>query len=67
MTQDHPSDKDSTAGPLPGSEAGLPGRNRPRTDWVVFGVTAALTLAFVLWGPSGRTRWKTSRPTCWAD
>ncbi|MEV5330435.1 BCCT family transporter [Streptomyces werraensis] len=50
MTQDDPSDKDSTAGPLPGSEAGLPGRTRPRTDWVVFGVTAALTLAFVLWG-----------------
>ncbi|WPP33293.1 BCCT family transporter [Streptomyces sp. CL7] len=50
MTQDHQSDKDSTAGPLPGSEAGLPGRDRPRTDWVVFGVTAVLTLAFVLWG-----------------
>ncbi|MFE8955856.1 BCCT family transporter [Streptomyces althioticus] len=50
MTQDHQSDKDSTAGPLPGSEAGLPGRDRPRTDWVVFGVTAGLTLAFVLWG-----------------
>ncbi|MFZ4156053.1 BCCT family transporter [Streptomyces pseudogriseolus] len=50
MTQDHQSDKDPTAGPLPGSEAGLPGRDRPRTDWVVFGVTAVLTLAFVLWG-----------------
>ncbi|MGA5798512.1 BCCT family transporter [Streptomyces cellulosae] len=50
MTQDHPSDKDTTAGPLPGSEAGLPGQDRPRTDWVVFGVTAVLTLAFVLWG-----------------
>ncbi|MFH9180102.1 BCCT family transporter [Streptomyces albogriseolus] len=50
MTQDDRSDKDSTAGPLPGSEAGLPGRDRPRTDWVVFGVTAVLTLAFVLWG-----------------
>ncbi|MEU0657166.1 BCCT family transporter [Streptomyces albogriseolus] len=50
MTQDHQSDKDSTAGPLPGSEAGLPGRDKPRTDWVVFGVTAVLTLAFVLWG-----------------
>ncbi|MGA5517795.1 BCCT family transporter [Streptomyces pseudogriseolus] len=50
MTQDHRSDKDPTAGPLPGSEAGLPGRGRPRTDWVVFGVTAVLTLAFVLWG-----------------
>ncbi|MEU4012268.1 BCCT family transporter [Streptomyces pseudogriseolus] len=50
MTQDHRSDKDPTAGPLPGSESGLPGRGRPRTDWVVFGVTAVLTLAFVLWG-----------------
>ncbi|MET8896163.1 BCCT family transporter [Streptomyces albogriseolus] len=50
MTQDHQGDKDSTAGPLPGSEAGLPGRDGPRTDWVVFGVTAVLTLAFVLWG-----------------
>ncbi|CAM5251810.1 MULTISPECIES: BCCT family transporter [Streptomyces] len=50
MTQDHRSDKDPTAGPLPGSEAGLPGRDRPRTDWVVFGVTAVLTLAFVVWG-----------------
>ncbi|WSM43349.1 BCCT family transporter [Streptomyces cellulosae] len=50
MTQDHPSDKDSTAGPLPGSEAGLPGQDKPRTDWVVFGVTAVLTLAFVVWG-----------------
>nr|WP_240449148.1 BCCT family transporter [Streptomyces harenosi] len=37
-------------GSLPGSEAGLPGRERPRTDRVVFGVTAALTLAFVIWG-----------------
>ncbi|MEU1084514.1 BCCT family transporter [Streptomyces sp. NPDC005908] len=53
MTQDHHSDKDSTAGPLPGSEAGLPGRNRPSTDRVVFGVTAVLTLAFVLWGAIG--------------
>ncbi|PNV31623.1 BCCT transporter [Streptomyces sp. DH-12] len=50
MTQDDQSDKDPTAGPLPGSEAGLPGRGRPRTDRVVFGVTAVLTLAFVLWG-----------------
>ncbi|MBT2874813.1 BCCT family transporter [Streptomyces cellulosae] len=50
MTQDHPSDKDTTAGPLPGSEAGLPGQDKPRTDWVVFGVTAVLTLAFVVWG-----------------
>lgn len=49
MTQDQDKDKE-TAGPLPGSEAGLPGRGRPQTDRVVFGVTAALTLAFVLWG-----------------
>nr|WP_203625648.1 BCCT family transporter [Streptomyces sp. SID9913] len=35
---------------MPGSETGLPGRGRPQTDRVVFGVTAALTLAFVLWG-----------------
>ncbi|WP_437089590.1 BCCT family transporter [Streptomyces sp. enrichment culture] len=37
-------------GSLPGSEAGLPGQARPRTDRVVFGVTAVLTLAFVVWG-----------------
>ncbi|WP_373569170.1 BCCT family transporter [Streptomyces alfalfae] len=37
-------------GALPGSEAGLPGQDRPRTDRVVFGVTAVLTLAFVVWG-----------------
>ncbi|MFF9717440.1 BCCT family transporter [Streptomyces sp. SID9913] len=49
MTQDQDKDKE-TAGPLPGSETGLPGRGRPQTDRVVFGVTAALTLAFVLWG-----------------
>lgn len=35
---------------FPGSEADLPGGGRPQTDRVVFGVTAALTLAFVLWG-----------------
>ncbi len=50
VTRDQHSDKDDTAGPLPGSEAGLPGRTHPRTDRVVFGVTAVLTLAFVLWG-----------------
>jgi choline/carnitine/betaine transport len=49
VTQDQDKDKE-TAGPLPGSETGLPGRGRPQTDRVVFGVTAALTLAFVLWG-----------------
>ncbi|MFG2510626.1 BCCT family transporter [Streptomyces sp. NPDC048584] len=50
MTQNEHSDKDDTAGPLPGSEADLPGRGHPRTDRVVFGVTAVLTLAFVVWG-----------------
>ncbi|MET8903337.1 MULTISPECIES: BCCT family transporter [unclassified Streptomyces] len=54
MTQD-PSDKEQhERGTLPGSEAGLPGHERkPRTDRVVFGVTAALTLAFVVWGAAG--------------
>ncbi|WP_320780635.1 BCCT family transporter [Streptomyces sp. CRN 30] len=37
-------------GAFPGSEAGLVGDGRPQTDRIVFGVTAALTLAFVLWG-----------------
>ncbi|MFC7885421.1 BCCT family transporter [Streptomyces sp. NPDC057376] len=55
MTQDRPSDKEHhERGTLPGSEAGLPGQeHKPRTDRVVFGVTAALTLAFVLWGAIG--------------
>ncbi|WP_217167348.1 BCCT family transporter [Streptomyces sp. AC512_CC834] len=52
MTQDRPSDKEEhDRGPLPGTEADLPGREHtPGTDRVVFGVTAALTLAFVVWG-----------------
>jgi choline/carnitine/betaine transport len=51
VTHDQASDKERHAGgSLPGSEAGLPGRDRPRTDRVVFGVTAVLTLAFVTWG-----------------
>ncbi|MBD0419206.1 BCCT family transporter [Streptomyces sp. TRM S81-3] len=51
MTQDRPSDNDHfPKGSLPGSEAGLAGPERPRTDRVVFGVTAVLTLAFVVWG-----------------
>ncbi|MET9872348.1 BCCT family transporter, partial [Streptomyces sp. NPDC006386] len=51
MTQERPSDKDSPEGAaLPGSEAGLPGQTRPQTDRIVFGVTAVLTLAFVVWG-----------------
>lgn len=30
---------------------GYPGKlPRPRTDWVVFGITAVLTVAFVMWG-----------------
>ncbi|MFG2682450.1 BCCT family transporter [Streptomyces sp. NPDC048392] len=52
MTQDRPSDMEEHEGSaLPGSETGLPGQeHKPRTDRVVFGVTAALTLAFVIWG-----------------
>ncbi|GAA4813246.1 BCCT family transporter [Streptomyces ziwulingensis] len=52
MTHDPPSGKDlHPKGSLPGSEAGLPGpEGRPRTDRVVFGVTAVLSLAFVVWG-----------------
>ncbi|GAA5213685.1 BCCT family transporter [Streptomyces thinghirensis] len=55
MTQDRPSDKEHhERGTLPGSETGLPGQeHKPRTDRVVFGVTAALTLAFVIWGAAG--------------
>ncbi|GAB2849136.1 BCCT family transporter [Streptomyces deserti] len=51
MTQDRPTDKEGQAGgSLPGSEAGLPGQEGPRTDRIVFGITAVLTLAFVTWG-----------------
>ncbi|MBF8184418.1 BCCT family transporter [Nonomuraea sp. K274] len=32
------------------TSGGLRGALPPRTDWVVFGVAAALTLAFVVWG-----------------
>ncbi|MDG9722548.1 BCCT family transporter [Streptomyces sp. DH41] len=55
MTQDRPSDKEHhERGALPGSEAGLPGQeHKPRTDRIVFGVTAGLTLAFVIWGVAG--------------
>ncbi|MER7054249.1 BCCT family transporter [Streptomyces sp. NPDC000351] len=55
MTQDRPSDKEHhERGALPGSEAGLPGKeHKPRTDRIVFGVTAGLTLAFVIWGVAG--------------
>ncbi|MFF7308388.1 BCCT family transporter [Streptomyces sp. NPDC008137] len=51
MTHDRPSESDPHGGGgLPGSEAGLPGQTGPQTDRIVFGVTAALTLAFVIWG-----------------
>ncbi|SEF73188.1 choline/carnitine/betaine transport [Nonomuraea solani] len=35
------------------TSGGLKGVLPPRTDWVVFGVAAALTLAFVVWGAVG--------------
>ncbi|MFD6326320.1 BCCT family transporter [Streptomyces sp. NPDC058442] len=50
MTQEQPGDKDRTAGPEPVSGTKLTGRESPRTDRVVFGVTAVLTVAFVVWG-----------------
>ncbi|MFC9503219.1 BCCT family transporter [Streptomyces sp. NPDC057002] len=51
MTHDRPSENDPhKGGALPGSEAGLPGQETPQTDRIVFGVTAALTVAFVIWG-----------------
>ncbi|MEV5436984.1 BCCT family transporter [Streptomyces sp. NPDC052682] len=56
MTQDqqpqerHGGTDRPAGGSLPGSEAGLPDPARPRTDRIVFGVTAVLTLAFVIWG-----------------
>ncbi|WP_210588423.1 BCCT family transporter [Streptomyces sp. GESEQ-35] len=50
MTHDKHSPPDHGGGSLPGSEAGLAGRGQPQTDRIVFGVTAALTLAFVVWG-----------------
>ncbi|GAA2284367.1 BCCT family transporter [Streptomyces ruber] len=51
MTHDqHRTPSYHEGGAFPGSEAGLTGGGRPQTDRIVFGVTAALTLAFVLWG-----------------
>ncbi|MEV6174636.1 BCCT family transporter [Streptomyces sp. NPDC051954] len=50
MTHDKHSPPDHGGGSLPGSEAGLTGDGQPQTDRIVFGVTAALTLAFVVWG-----------------
>src|SRR5690349_14919160 len=41
-----PDGHDEIMGTSGGSREALP----PRTDWVVFGVTAVLTLAFVVWG-----------------
>lgn len=50
MTQEQPGDKDRTGGPEPASGTEITGRGSPRTDRVVFGVTAVLTVAFVVWG-----------------
>jgi choline/carnitine/betaine transport len=50
VTHDKHSPPDHGGGSLPGSEAGLAGSGQPQTDRIVFGVTAALTLAFVVWG-----------------
>ncbi|MFC8663846.1 BCCT family transporter [Streptomyces sp. NPDC057199] len=33
--------------------SGIPGGPGQHTDWVVFGVTAAITVAFVIWGSAG--------------
>ncbi|MGJ3561894.1 hypothetical protein ACR6C2_41315 [Streptomyces sp. INA 01156] len=61
MTQDQPGDKDRTAGPEPVSGTKLTGRESPRTDRVVFGVTAVLTVAFVVWAPRRPNRSRRSR------
>lgn len=54
MSQDVPDpSQHHPKGSLPGTEAGLPGPQHRGTDRVVFGVTAALTLSFVLWGAFG--------------
>ncbi|MEV6594419.1 BCCT family transporter [Streptomyces acidicola] len=51
MTQEqHRTHGQHERGALPVQEARLPGGERPQTDRIVFGVTAGLTLAFVLWG-----------------
>ncbi|MPY51351.1 BCCT family transporter [Streptomyces sp. K1PN6] len=51
MTQEqHRTHGQHERGALPVPEARLPGGERPQTDRIVFGVTAGLTLAFVLWG-----------------
>lgn len=48
MTQDQ--QKADDGGGAPDSAAPAPGGRSPQTDKVVFGVTAVLTLAFVVWG-----------------
>ncbi|MFJ2768544.1 BCCT family transporter [Streptomyces sp. NPDC087300] len=48
MTQDH--QKADDGGGSPDTAATAPASRAPQTDRVVFGVTAAFTLAFVVWG-----------------
>ncbi|QPP07247.1 BCCT family transporter [Streptomyces bathyalis] len=43
-------EQNATGEPPGGGSAGLRATSKPQTDKVVFGVTAALTLAFVIWG-----------------
>ncbi|RAJ55432.1 hypothetical protein K378_05849, partial [Streptomyces sp. Amel2xB2] len=43
-------EEDATGDPPGGEPGGLKAALKPQTDKVVFGVTAALTLGFVLWG-----------------
>lgn len=43
-------EEDATGEPPGGGSGGLKASRAPQTDKVVFGVTAALTLAFVVWG-----------------
>lgn len=50
MTQENQNAGDRGGPPTSASLPGGPGGGRPRTDRVVFGVTAVLTLAFVLYG-----------------
>ncbi|MFI5805216.1 BCCT family transporter [Streptomyces sp. NPDC051561] len=51
MSQDDQSSDDRAASPLMADLPGSPHTtHEPHTDRIVFGVTAALTLAFVLWG-----------------
>jgi choline/carnitine/betaine transport len=43
-------ERTSEAGEQPQLPATLPDDEHPRTDWIVYGVTAVLSAAFVLWG-----------------